>query len=45
MTEGNIPNKSAEGRARLRTRKAVRRHGDHAPEKAKPKRKPRKRDA
>ena len=27
MTEGNIPKKSAEGRARLRAKKFVRRHG------------------
>ena len=42
MTEGKIPNKSAEGRARLRTRKVVRRF----PLDPKPKaRKERKRDA
>lgn len=38
MTEGNIPKKTAEQRARLRERKAVRRHGDHTA-KAKPKKK------
>jgi hypothetical protein len=44
MTEGNIPKKTAEQRARLRQRKAVRRHGDHQPDKATPKRRG-KRDA
>lgn len=42
MTEGNIPKKSAEQRAKLRAKKHVRRHGDHAPEKATPKKKVRR---
>ncbi len=45
MTEGNIPKKSAEGRAKLRAKPHVRRHGDHQPSKAKPKRKGGRKDA
>jgi len=41
MTDGNIPKKSAEQRARLRAKKAVRRYGDHKPDNATPKRKKR----
>jgi hypothetical protein len=39
MTEGNIPKKSADQRARLRQRKNVRRYGDHRPENAVPRKK------
>ena len=39
MTEGKIPNKSAEGRARLRTRKVVRRFPLDPTPKAKDKKK------